>query len=222
MGLFSALSSLAPLPTPFTAVGMGVVLNLFFKRHPALQVRMSELADKIFEFHVEDLNHTLFMRVDGDGGVRMHTYSDDPAHVTMAGTSGAFLSLLFGNRDPDSLFFSRQLKLSGETDTGLRFKNILDNVDIDYRRELSALVGAPVANGLAWTWEQWRNKTRAAGEQAEQWAESWLDQQQTPRREDSDSLYAAAQALESRMERLERAVHRVSLRLALRRGRGAV
>lgn len=203
------------IPKPMTAMSLAIVLNLFFKRYPELQERLRELSGKIFEFYVEDQEQSFFMEVDDLGQVMIHTYSDALPHVVMAGTAGAFLSLLFATSDPDSLFFSRHLKLSGETDTGLRFKNILDNVEIDWEKELSVLAGPQMARMLMTL----ANQAKQLGEQAKNRVESeledWMKERQIPSRVQLNALHNQAETLAKDLERMESRITRAGMRLAM-------
>lgn len=90
---------LALVPASATAVGVGVVLNLFFRRHPELKERLAELAGKILCFEVHDLDRTFYMLVDSDGNIQLHPHSDTVPHVTMSGDAAAFLALLFQTQE---------------------------------------------------------------------------------------------------------------------------
>ncbi|MBF0161334.1 MAG: SCP2 sterol-binding domain-containing protein [Magnetococcales bacterium] len=208
-------SPLTWLPQPLTAVTLGVILNLFFKRYPELKQRLAELSGKIFQFEVEDLQQSFFMVVDEGGGVRIHTYSDTVPHVTMAGESRAFFSLLFNTRDPDSLFFSRELKLSGETDTGLHFKNILDNVEIDWEKELAPWMGPLLAQATVRGVEQLQRAKEQVWDKAESELESWMKQRAVPRQAQHVQFREQVDALLDRSERLERAIGRLERRRVL-------
>ncbi|MEO5350646.1 MAG: SCP2 sterol-binding domain-containing protein [Magnetococcus sp. YQC-3] len=208
-------SPLKWVPQPLTAVTLGITLNLFFKRYPDLKKRLAELSGKIFQFDVEDMEQSFFMVVDEGGDVRIHTYTDSVAHVTMAGSSRAFLSLLFNTKDPDSLFFSRELKLSGETDTGLHFKNILDNVEIDWEKELSPWMGSLLAGATMRTVEQVQRAAEQGWEKVEAGVEGWMKERSMPRQAQWQEFQSGVEELATQTERLERAISRVERRRAL-------
>lgn len=202
---------------PITAVGLGVTLNLFFRRHPELLGRLKELQGKTFQFQVEDMGQDFFMEVDPDGTLRVYGYSDNDPHVVMAGSTGAFLSLLFKFSDPDSLFFSRRLKLSGETDTGLRFKNLLDNVEVEWERELAELVTPPIARLLLGMARGFSDLGAKGKSHAEKSFEQAMNDVAAPRKSELDLLKEESETLNKDVERLERAIHRTSLRLSKKR-----
>lgn len=214
--MISWLSSpLKWLPQPLTAVSLSITLNLFFQRYPELKARLAELAGKIFQFDVENLQQSFFMVVDDDGAVRIHTYSDTVAHVTMAGDSHAFFSLLFNTKDPDSLFFSRELKLSGETETGLHFKNILDNVEIDWETELAAFMGRPAAKVTTRVVEQLKRASEQGWDKAEAEIENWMKEHDVPRQVQREVFREQVEKLAERTEKLERSIARVARKRSL-------
>lgn len=53
------------------------------------------------------------------------------AQVTISAASEDLLLLAAGHVDPDTLFFHRRLRLSGDTELGLAVKNVLDTIDLD-------------------------------------------------------------------------------------------
>jgi predicted lipid carrier protein YhbT len=213
LGIVGIPSPLALLPQPVTAVSLGVTLNLFFTRYPDLKRRMQELAGKVFRFHVEDLGQEFYMTVDSLGDVRIHTYSDEFPSVTMEGSSHAFLALLLNRSDPDSLFFSRELNMSGETDTGLHFKNILDNVEIDWERELGAWLGGTPARIAMAAFQRIQQARARLHERLEAKAEVWMETERIPRRTTVDILREETAALNQTLDRLEHSITRCAHRI---------
>lgn len=61
---------------------------------------------------------------------------DGPGEATIRGSLSAFRTLAERQQDPDQLFFQRRLVIEGDTELGLRLKNLLDSVEwqvkIDY------------------------------------------------------------------------------------------
>ena len=53
------------------------------------------------------------------------------ADVTFSATAEDFLRLSLRQEDPDTLFFNRRLVIEGDTELGLRVKNMLDGVELD-------------------------------------------------------------------------------------------
>ncbi len=58
------------------------------------------------------------------------------ADMTMQGKAYDFLLMLSRKEDPDTLFFNRRLKLTGDTELGLYVKNFLDGLEFSERQKL--------------------------------------------------------------------------------------
>ena len=53
-----------------------------------------------------------------------------PVDVTFTACAADYLLLATRRADPDTLFFERRLLIEGDTETGLRLKNLLDAVEL--------------------------------------------------------------------------------------------
>lgn len=85
------------------------------------------LLGKIVCLEASDLGTRV--RVTYAGG-RFRAYSGGaPADLTIRSTLGGFLALALRREDPDTLFFTRRLVMTGETELGLIVKNLLDSID---------------------------------------------------------------------------------------------
>lgn len=86
------------------------------------------LEDKLFHVRVLDT-----------GGEATYTYRDAlfrpvfsvtrEADLCFTANLSAYLQLLTRQEDPDTLFFKRELEITGDTELGLLVKNMLDAVD---------------------------------------------------------------------------------------------
>ena len=89
---------------------------------------LTALEDKLFRVRILDT-----------GGEASYTYRDGmfrpvfrPARepdLAFAANLSAFLQLLARQEDPDTLFFNRELEITGDTELGLVVKNMLDAVE---------------------------------------------------------------------------------------------
>ena len=71
--------------------------------------------------------------------------------TTFTATARDLARLALRLEDPDTLFFDRRLRIEGDTDLGLRIKNMLDAVDLDV-----AAAAMPLRLGsLVMTLRQW-------------------------------------------------------------------
>ena len=92
------------------------------------------------ESELEALEGKLFrVRVLDTGGEASYTYRDGlfrpvfrperEPDLAFAANLSAFLQLLARQEDPDTLFFNRELEITGDTELGLIIKNMLDAVE---------------------------------------------------------------------------------------------
>jgi len=69
--------------------------------------------------------------------------------LSIEGTAYDYLLLITGREDPDTLFFQRHLRMTGDTALGVHLKNFLASVDPD-TLPLAGLVRPGLAQGLNW------------------------------------------------------------------------
>jgi len=120
------------------------------------QKHLQPISGKRFLFRTPDGEIELFMHVDRHG-IHIQSQMQKEADVTICGDLMALTALCLGLEDSDSLFFSRRLLLTGDTSTGLMFKNILSNLDFDLHAELDLKLGKRAADMI------WRMATQATG-----------------------------------------------------------
>lgn len=89
---------------------------------------LAELHGKAFRITVRDAGAGVAFRV---GPLRFEALRPDAVvDVTFTACAADFLLLATRRADPDTLFFERRLMIEGDTEAGLRLKNLLDAVEI--------------------------------------------------------------------------------------------
>lgn len=78
--------------------------------------------------HVDDLDLQLYFSVDEQGQLLIERQGDSDAAIK--GSWKAFLQLASREIDPDTLFFQRELMISGNTDLCHAVKNLLDGIEL--------------------------------------------------------------------------------------------
>lgn len=86
------------------------------------------MVSAVIEVRVEDAG--LQLRLCTRDGRFAVAEADRKAELTITGSVYDFLLLASRREDPDTLFFNRRLKLSGNTELGLYVKNFLDGMDL--------------------------------------------------------------------------------------------
>ena len=92
------------------------------------ELEWDALQGRRFCVHIRDLGIRLGFAV-GRSGLQAHAAEE--ADVTFTATLMDFIRLAMRLEDPDTLFFNRRLLIEGDTDLGLRTKNMLDGVEFD-------------------------------------------------------------------------------------------
>ena len=121
---------LSVLPNWAAALGAGTLATAAVEFRPRLKSRLKELEGKLFCFEATDLGTGIgtgagFNLLIKDGGVTAVPNPGRAPDVTMRGTSGLLTELALGAVDPDTVFFSRRLEISGDTASAILLKNIL-------------------------------------------------------------------------------------------------
>jgi len=89
---------------------------------------LAELDGKAFRITVRDAGVSVAFRLHG---VRFVPLSPTAGvDVTFTATAADLLRMATRRSDPDTLFFERRLMIDGDTETGLRLKNLLDAVEL--------------------------------------------------------------------------------------------
>ena len=103
-------------------------LNAALKMKLLPESELTALEDKLFRVRVLDTggeaNYTF-----RDGLFRPVFRPDREPDLAFAANLSSYLQLLARQEDPDTLFFNRELEITGDTELGLIVKNMLDAVE---------------------------------------------------------------------------------------------
>jgi len=114
-------------PLWIEAIGMGAVMGAIVDSNKRFKERLKEVDDKTFLFEAVDLNKKFYLRIK-DGDIKIIPHLAKEPDVVMKGETKVFFGLLLGKEDPDTVFFSRRLEISGDTAAAIHFKNILNSL----------------------------------------------------------------------------------------------
>ncbi|HBR18110.1 MAG: hypothetical protein A3G39_11095 [Deltaproteobacteria bacterium RIFCSPLOWO2_12_FULL_43_16] len=114
-------------PLWIEAIGMGAVMGAIVDSNKKFKERLKEIDDKIFSFEASDLNKKFYLHIK-NGDIKIIPHLAKTPDVVMKGEAKIFFGLLLGKEDPDTVFFSRKLEISGDTSAAIHFKNILNSL----------------------------------------------------------------------------------------------
>lgn len=112
-------------------------------RGQTISRRLHALDGKRLWLTISDSDTRLQYRFD-QGHLRYDALTKKP-DMHIRGELKSFLQLATRNEDVDTLFFSRQLSMEGNTEDGLLLKNFLDALEFDTEAHLKAWLGGLVA-----------------------------------------------------------------------------
>ena len=90
---------------------------------------LEALTDKVFQIQVRDTGGTARFTY-RNGLFRPLFRSEGEADLSFSANLSAYLQLLNRQEDPDTLFFKRELEITGDTELGLLVKNMLDAIEL--------------------------------------------------------------------------------------------
>ncbi|WP_319413893.1 SCP2 sterol-binding domain-containing protein [uncultured Cohaesibacter sp.] len=120
------------------------VANRVASQHPEFFDRLDEYAKKSFVIVPTDLDWIACLSFHNEKvQLRLSRSLESFANrdVTVTAPFFSLVSLLDGEEDGDALFFSRDLTIEGDTEAVLALRNALDDAEIDFVHECSAIAG---------------------------------------------------------------------------------
>lgn len=119
-----------PLPGPVVAFALGQAFNTLFK--PDIRGgKLAFLHKRRLAVEIPDLALRFSLTLIGQR-LRVST-GTTPGDVSFKADHDALTLILTGRADPDTLFFQRRLRISGDTELGLEIKNFLDSLEPEQR-----------------------------------------------------------------------------------------
>jgi predicted lipid carrier protein YhbT len=119
--LLQLLPEAPPAHALALALNAGICLGLVDRS------ALEPLLGKTVSLEATDLGTRIRVAYDGN---RFTSYGGSaPADLTIRAAASGFLALALRREDPDTLFFTRRLVMTGDTDLGLVVKNLLDAID---------------------------------------------------------------------------------------------
>lgn len=115
------------MPLWVEAIGMGAVMGMIVDSNKRFKERLKEVDNKIFLFEALDLNKKFYLHIKNND-IKIIPHLAKAPDVVMKGETKILFGLLLGREDPDTVFFSRKLEISGDTAAAIHFKNILNSL----------------------------------------------------------------------------------------------
>ncbi|MDH3473130.1 MAG: SCP2 sterol-binding domain-containing protein [Rhodospirillales bacterium] len=143
------LLGLAARPLPLFPLqrALNLAVAEILRRRPGVLARLADAGCFVFLIDPIDLPFVFLLRTDAKTAAVKVARSADPHEVSAAirGPLLSLMDLLQGRMDGDSLFFSRELVVEGDTEAVVALRNAVDDAEIDMLADLLAPLG-PLAD----------------------------------------------------------------------------
>ncbi|MEH6446742.1 MAG: SCP2 sterol-binding domain-containing protein [Oceanospirillaceae bacterium] len=121
------------IPNRMHTKALELAINNVFEA-ALLDGELDFLTAKWLKISVTDIGTSWFISQQYEGEkakliVSCTALADDSVDVCIKGSFNNFVLLASNNADPDTLFFNRQLLLTGNTELGLEIKSLLENFE---------------------------------------------------------------------------------------------
>ena len=143
------MSTSLPLLLPVRLIPDDIHAKIFARisnhllRGQSLVLRLGELEGKSVSLRITDVPCNIKFRF--HNGL-LHSIHSQDADVIITGSMKSFLELACHKQDPDTLFFTRELSIEGDTETGVHVKNLLDSLEYNWAAHFDAVLFPPLAN----------------------------------------------------------------------------
>jgi predicted lipid carrier protein YhbT len=134
-------AALRVMPPGFLRPGLDLFMRAMPRRHASLFRRLTRLAPATILFDPTDTPHCFLLTI-APGSVRLElAAAERTASARISGTLETLLHLLEGRIDSDTLFFSRDVMIAGDTAVAVGFRNTLDGEAISLLDDALGMAG---------------------------------------------------------------------------------
>lgn len=128
------------IPVPVQCVVLATVLDMLLARDEQLEPLLAGLEGRAFRVHVSDTNAVLFLGFTA-GRPWVRPVHKGDVDVRIEATTTGFARMCFAHEDPDELVIQQELKLSGDSEAMLRFKQLFAAANLDWEQGLRSAFG---------------------------------------------------------------------------------
>lgn len=129
---------------PALLAALEIALNRYLELDPESSTRLKRIEGRVIKIELRGLDMDFYLLPDDKGIQVMGTYEGD-ADTCLSGSPLAMMKMGLSSDATKSLF-SGDVEISGDTELGSQFKQILDELDIDWEEHLSHLTGDIIAH----------------------------------------------------------------------------
>ena len=196
------------LPTTATAA-LEAALNRYLALDPATPRGMAELEGRVIGLQWRGTGLTLYF-LPGPRGIQLLNHYEGEPDTLLSGSPLALAELGLGG-DRERALFSGAVEIRGDTETGQRFQQILEAMDIDWEEHLSRFIGDLAAHQAGQLARAGRQYARTSADTLRQDLGEYLTEEARllPVRIQVENFLADIDRLRMDVDRLEARVQRL-------------
>jgi predicted lipid carrier protein YhbT len=134
-------AGLRALPSPLIRLALRRLSARLPRNHADLVRRLTRLAPARILFAPSDVPHAFLLDIAATGVSLRLAEPGETGQVTMRGRLRTLIDLLESRIDSDTVFFTRELAVSGDTSVAVAFRNTLDGEEINLVDDALAPLG---------------------------------------------------------------------------------
>lgn len=142
---WAALVAARPLPHALVQPVLDMMIAALSRAHPRAFERLAELNDVEVMIDPVDMPLCFVMTLGPRVRLRLRERAPDgdrgASEAAIRGTMAVLLDLFEGRIDGDALFFSRELRIEGDTEAVLVLRNAVDGEDFNLVEDLAGALG---------------------------------------------------------------------------------
>ena len=170
---------------------------------------LAPLNGKVVAITITPFNETIYLCPTADS-IQCLDYLPTPADTQLTGSLIA-LGLMGLSSKPMNAFFSGEVTIEGDINTGRKFQELFDKLDINLEGKLARFTGETVAHNLAEFFRAGKNWSRESLETFKLNASEFLQEetQDLPAKPEAELFYAEVDELRMDFDRLQSRIERL-------------
>jgi ubiquinone biosynthesis protein UbiJ len=170
---------------------------------------LAPLNGKVVAITITPFNETIYLCPTADS-IQCLDYLPTPADTQLTGSLIA-LGLMGLSSKPMNVFFSGEVTIEGDINTGRKFQELFDKLDINLEGKLARFTGETVAHNLAEFFRAGKNWSKESLETFKLNASEFLQEetQDLPAKPEAELFYAEVDELRMDFDRLQSRIERL-------------
>ncbi len=194
---------------PLIIATLEAAINRYIALDDNITSVLAPLNGKVVAITITPFNETIYLCPTVDS-IQCLDYLPTPADTQLTGSLVA-LGLMGLSSKPMNSLFSGEVTIEGDINTGRKFQELFDKLDINLEGKLARFTGETVAHNLAEFFQAGRNWSQESLETFKLNASEFLQEetQELPAKPEADIFYAEIDELRMDFDRLQSRIERL-------------